>query len=78
MVMAGRPSHFAAARQAGHGVLAAVVLIYAIVMAGGTTTMTLSVLWAPKFGFGPVITAALALRALRTLGSRSSAASPCC
>ncbi|MEU6744837.1 MFS transporter [Spirillospora sp. NPDC046719] len=68
MVMAGRPSHFAAARQAGHGALAVVVLICTVVMAGETMTMTLSILWVSKFGFGPVITAALALTALSSLG----------
>ncbi|MEU6414003.1 hypothetical protein [Microbispora sp. NPDC046933] len=57
MVMAGRPPHFATARQA-HQVVpaAAVVLIYTVVMAGGTLTIPLYVLWASKFGFGPVTT----------------------
>src|SRR5690242_13857561 len=64
MVMDGRPPHFAAARQAGRVVPAAAVLTCAVVMAGGTTAITPSVLWAPKFGFGPVITAALALSTL--------------
>lgn len=68
MVMDGRPPHFAAARQAGRVVPAAAVLTCAVVMAGGTTAITPSVLWAPKFGFGPVITAALALAALSILG----------
>ncbi|MBB2740736.1 UNVERIFIED_ORG: MFS family permease [Microbispora rosea subsp. rosea] len=35
---------------------AAVVLIYTVVMAGGTLTIPLYVLWASKFGFGPVAT----------------------
>lgn len=55
--MAGSPPHFATARQAHHVVpAAAVVLIYTVVMAGGTLTIPLYVLWASKFGFGPVAT----------------------
>lgn len=55
--MAGRPPHLATARQA-HQVVpaAAVVLIYTVVMVGGTLTIPLYVLWASKFGFGPVTT----------------------
>ncbi|MGI5158746.1 MFS transporter [Microbispora sp. CA-102843] len=57
MVMAGLVPHFATARQAHHVVpAAAVVLIYTVVMAGGTLTIPLYVLWASKFGFGPVTT----------------------
>ncbi|MCO5968754.1 MFS transporter [Actinoallomurus soli] len=57
MVLATRSPHFATARRA-HPVLpaAAVVLIYTVVMAGGTLTIPLYVLWAPMFGFGPVTT----------------------
>ncbi|MDL4816593.1 MFS transporter [Actinomadura opuntiae] len=57
MVMTGRPPHLATARRADHVVpAAAVVLIYTVVMAGGTLTIPLYVLWASEFGFGPVTT----------------------
>ncbi|MCO5997019.1 MFS transporter [Actinoallomurus rhizosphaericola] len=57
MVMTRHPPHSATARRAHHAVpAAAVVLIYTVVMAGGTLTIPLYVLWASKFGFGPVTT----------------------
>jgi MFS family permease len=57
MSMDGRPADLTAQRHA-HRVLAvgATAFVYTVVMAGGTLTIPLYVLWASQFGFGPLTT----------------------
>ncbi|MCQ8193813.1 MFS transporter [Streptomyces rugosispiralis] len=57
MIVAGYPADLTARRHA-HRVLAvgAVAFVYTVVMAGGTLTIPLYVLWASQFGFGPLTT----------------------
>ncbi|AEW98257.1 MFS transporter [Streptantibioticus cattleyicolor] len=57
MVTAGYPAHRPARRHT-HRALAvgAVAFVYTVVMAGGTLTIPLYVLWAARFGFGPLTT----------------------
>ncbi|WAP53554.1 MFS transporter [Streptomyces sp. S465] len=57
MIKAGYPADLTARRHK-HRVLAvgAVAFAYTVVMAGGTLTIPLYVLWATQFGFGPLIT----------------------
>ncbi|MHC3472832.1 MFS transporter [Streptomyces sp. 7R007] len=57
MITAGHPAHLTARRHT-HGMLAvgAVAFVYTVVMAGGTLTIPLYVLWAARFGFGPLTT----------------------
>lgn len=57
MSMAGYPADLTAQRRA-HRVFAvgAIAFVYTVVMAGGTLTIPLYVLWASQFGFGPLTT----------------------
>ncbi|MBO3682118.1 MFS transporter [Streptomyces sp. NEAU-YJ-81] len=57
MIMAGYPADLTAQRHA-HRVLAvgAIAFVCTVVMAGGTLTIPLYVLWASQFGFGPLTT----------------------
>ncbi|MFD7991456.1 MFS transporter [Streptomyces mexicanus] len=57
MIVAGHPTDLTPQRHA-HPVLAvgAIAFVYTVVMAGGTLTIPLYVLWASQFGFGPLTT----------------------
>ncbi|WP_329241159.1 MFS transporter [Actinoallomurus sp. NBC_01490] len=58
MIVTRCPPQTETARQTHHATpAAAVVFIYAVVMAGGNLTVPLYDLWASQFGFGPVTTA---------------------
>ncbi|MFJ8789104.1 MFS transporter [Streptomyces sp. NPDC102462] len=60
MISAGHPAIRTAQRHT-HRVLAvgAIAFVYTVVMAGGTLTIPLYVLWASQFGFGPLTTVVL-------------------
>ncbi|MFE2075336.1 MFS transporter [Streptomyces misionensis] len=57
MLTAGHPPDLTARRHA-HRLLAigAIAFVYTVVMAGGTLTIPLYVLWASRYGFGPLTT----------------------